>query len=291
MKINNRLYPYPVLCADKDDYKTCHFNVAVTHSHDVHSLTMDFVIDMNCSEIQQLINEGKAEYMIHLECYTTAFREAITGITPNITHKIPVRRINGIIERTALIVLSRDIKDFECADWNNIFDGNKFSLNKGSILAYQNLKPLKIDKDYEESKNVNSIFVIYKDVSNYNKPFNVDIERSSNNIYIGLGENEYKLYNIYSQKPDMQPILNSMIILPALVYIFEALRQKEINIDYTRQNWYKSLVKNYQELGSNLEEKLNDENTKSIELAQIAMELPLIKALSNISSIYESGDD
>ena len=143
----------------------------------------------------------------------------------------------------------------------------------------------------KKSKSVNSIFVVHKMSNEYDKPFKVDMERNSNNIYIGLGENEYKLYNLYNQKPDMQPILNSMIILPALVYIFEELRQKEINIDYARQNWYKSLVKNYQELGSNLEEKLNDENTKSIELAQIAMELPLIKALSNISSIYESGDD
>ena len=84
----------------------------------------------------------------------------------------------------------------------------------------------------------------------------------------------------------MQPILNAMVIFPALIYVFEELKQYgEDKIDYTGRKWYKSLVKSYQKRGENFEAKIESE--LSISLAQEAMEFPLSKAFANISALED----
>ena len=293
MKITNRLFSYPVLCSDKDDYESCIFDVNVKNENDISSIKMSFNIDMNCEEIQNLINAGDAEYMIHFECASTAFRTAIRSSLPTISFSIPINKVNGFIERVAFVICARDIKDFKCTDWNQDFGEVHFDLKKGTILAYQNLPKLDVQKNYEEFSNASSMFRICKRPIDEESPFDVLLD--SDYIQIYLNAKEYELYTRYYKKTEMQPILNSMIILPTLVYVFEELRQdktQDESFDYSRWKWYNALVKTYQKRGSDLSEVL-DSDKKSIELAQDVMEFPISKAFSNIPNIYETsiGDD
>ena len=295
MKITNRLFSYPVLCDDKDDlrYEVGEhllnlFTVRFPYSrfivdaelpvNDIYNINMNFDVFTDCFELQNLIDTGYAEYLIHLECAATAFRTAIASSVQQISCHIPINKVNGIMDRTVFIVLRRDIEDFTCADWNDDFDNIKISLPKGSILAYKNLLPLNIQKQYEEFKNTSSMFRVHKLPEDMEKP--IDINLDKDNIYIGLNAAEYDLYNRYCKMTDIQPLLNSLIILPALVYIIDEIRQEMV--DYTNRKWYKSLIKN------NLENEIYDSNKKSIELAQKIMELPIGKALGSISNLYST---
>ena len=56
--------------------------------------------------------EGKAEYVIHLECSTTAFRTTVHTISQQESCEIPVGRLNGKLEIIALIVAKEDIRQF-----------------------------------------------------------------------------------------------------------------------------------------------------------------------------------
>ena len=124
-------------------------------------------------------------------------------------------------------------------------------------MTYQNFQKLNIEKNYEEFTNASSMFIVYKKPSEEGA-MNIDLD--SDYIKIGLNKKEYAVYELNNKNSQMQPILNAMVIFPALIYVFEELKQYgEDKIDYTGRKWYKSLVKSYQKRGENFEAKIESE--------------------------------
>ena len=64
MEIRNRLFPYPVLCLDNDDYVDSSFDVKCTVKEELANLVLDFefVLSEN-EELKWLIREGLAEFV------------------------------------------------------------------------------------------------------------------------------------------------------------------------------------------------------------------------------------
>lgn len=266
MNITNRLFTYPVLSDEKDDYKESFFSVDYEQSmQGVNSLRLSFDIAMNCHELEQLIIDGKADYVI------------------------PIGRINGSFDAVAFIILKKNITGFFCTDWVDDFQDITFNLFTGSILAYQNLSSLDVTKDYEEFTNVGSIFAVYKRITEDNCPAEINLE--SNKIRIGLGTKDYDVYAVYSGKTELQSLFHSMLILPVLVYVFEELRQEGGEETYHNKEWFLALEKSYAKRGITfMEEVLNPEKT-SYQLAQEAMELPLSKAFDQIPIFFDTTEE
>ncbi|MDP3385789.1 MAG: hypothetical protein Q8S24_01040 [Eubacteriales bacterium] len=289
MNITNRLYTYPILSSEKNDYITSVFEVEIYQSMSgVSNLLLQFNIIMNNAELNQLIKEGKAEYVIHLECSTTAYRTSLHSSITQIEHNIPISRVNGKLEIVAFIISRSKISSFSSRDWVDDFEGMDFDFIKASVLGYQNLPVLDITKDYEELANASSIFLVYKRLTEEAKPMEVDLD--SSRIKIGLSSDEYGVYSRFCSKVEFQPILNAMIILPALVYVFEELKNEggiEANQD---REWFVSLDRAYKKRGTDFINEINDEDKTSIQLAQEAMELPLNSAFSKLADLYEIDD-
>ena len=248
MNITNRLFTYPVLSDEKDDFKNSIFHVDYEQfMQGVNSLKLVFDITMNCEDLEQLIINGKADYVIHLECSTTAYREVIHSVSKHIEHIIPIGRINGSFEAVAFIILKKNIKDYYCSDWVEDFSDPIPNLTVGTILAYQNLSSLEITKDYEEFTNAGSIFSVYKRVTEEDRPAEINLD--SPKIRIGLGTKDYDVYAVYSGKTELQSIFHSMLILPALVYVFEELKQEGGEETYHNKEWFLALEKAYSKRG------------------------------------------
>lgn len=290
MNITRRLYTYPVLSEEKDDYNTSVFDVDFEYKmNSVNSLHLDFAISLDNKELKNLIIEGQAEYVIHIECSNTAYRTTLNFITEQISLEIPVGRIYGKLEMIALIVLKNNVNQLVNSDWNVDYDGVAFDLTKGSILGYKNLPVLDIVKNYEEFTSASSIFMVYKRLTTEEKP--IDVSLDSSQIRIGLGTQEYDIYSRFCKKSQFQPILNSMLVFPALVYVFEELKQ-ETGIEANQgKAWFISLDKAYEKRGVNFIDEINDEQKTSVQLAQEAMELPLSKAFSAFTELFENMDD
>ena len=244
MNITNRLFTYPVLSDEKDDYKNSIFSVDYEQiMQGVNSLQLTFDIAMNCPELEKLIANGQAEYVIHLECSTTAYREVIRSVSKHIEQIVPIGRVNGSLDAVAFVILKKNVTAFSCDDWVDDYQGIAFNIFAGSILAYQNLQSLDITKDYEEFTNAGSIFSIYKRITDEDKPAEISLDSSK--IRIGLGTKDYDIYAIYSTKTELQAMFHSMLILPALVYVFEELRQEGGEETYQHKEWFMALEKAY----------------------------------------------
>ena len=290
MNITNRLFTYPVLSEEKDDYKSCEFTVHFDNFMDgVNTLKLVFDITMDCPEIEQLILEGKAEYIIHLECSTTAYREVLHSMSTHIEHELPINRITGTFDAVAFVIAKKNIAKFSCLDWDDDFDNMSFSLSQGSIIAYQNLDRLEITKDFEEFTSANSIFTVYKRLTDVDKPAEVNLESSK--IRIGLGSKDYDIYSTYANKSELQSVFHAMLVLPTLVFVFEELKQEGGYEQYHSKDWFIALEKSYLKRGITLMDEVLTSDKNSIQLAQEAMELPLSKAFGQIPLFYNTMED
>lgn len=233
-----------------------------------------------------MILNGQAEYVIHLECTTTAYREVLYSVSNYIEHEIPIGRVNGRLEAVAFIILKKRVTNFYSEDWVEDFNGVTFDLLQGSILAYKNLESLLLTKDYEEFSNANSIFTVYKRITDDDKPAEISLDSSK--IRIGLGTRDYDTYARYSVKTELQAIFNSMLILPALVYVFEELKQENGEELYRNKEWFLALEKSYAKRGISLMDEVLNSDKESYQLAQEAMELPISKALNQIPAFFDT---
>ena len=95
MKINaRRLYTYPVLAEGRDDYATCKFSAKIDYSVDAaNKLVVNVNFSTDCAEIKQLIDAGKAKYILHLECPQTCYREIFPSSTENFSCSIPLSSV------------------------------------------------------------------------------------------------------------------------------------------------------------------------------------------------------
>ncbi len=286
MKIDDRrLFNYPVLSEGRNDYKTCEFIVEIKPSFDTaNNLVLESNYLIDCAEIKSLINKGDAEYLLHIDCPATIYREIFHSSLENFSCKISRDRVKREINCVGLIVLRRDVKNFHCNDWNEDFDGMNFNLSKGSLLAYKNLPTIKINEDANIFKNVASIFSIYRRAVD-GEPCEIDL--SQDKIKIGLNARDYVSYRKYCSKPELQPILNAMIIFPALVYIFEELKADDDFELYGAKTWFLSLTAAYRRKKINFVEHVRKDENTSFKLAQEVMALPISKALENIAHIYD----
>lgn len=202
---------------------------------------------------------------------------------------VRIGRINGSFDAVAFIILKKNITGFFCTDWVDDFQDTTFNLFAGSILAYQNLSSLDVTKDYEEFTNAGSIFSVYKRITEGDCPAEINLD--STKIRIGLGTKDYDIYAMYSGKTELQSLFHSMLILPALVYVFEELRQEGGEETYHNKEWFLALEKSYAKRGITfMEEVLNPEKT-SYQLAQEAMELPLSKAFDQIPIFFDTTEE
>lgn len=289
MNIVKRLFTYPVLKDEVDAYENYTFSVSLDKcSIVVNDLEMTFLIDMECPEIEDLIQTGKAEYAIHVECSSTAYRTLVTSAVKKIDYSIPVNKINGTIELVGLVLVKTPIKGFTCVDWSEDYQGLKFDFEKGNILAYQNMNTLNIRKNVEEFKDASSIFSVCKRASKTEKP--MELELNNDTIRIEMDEKDYKVFTSFSGRTNYQQVVNSMLILPALVYVFEELRQDDGIQKYENRGWYIALANSYAERNINLEVMLQEENKTSYYLAQEAMELPITKAFSLLPLLDRQND-
>lgn len=280
MKIElRRLFTYPVLAEGRDDYKTCRFFAEAQTSTDAAgNLVFAVKLSTDCAALNRLIARGDAEFLFHVECPSTIYRQAFKHSVGEFVCTIPPTHVKDKLNCAAFVVLRRDVKKFYCADWNDDFDGQTFDLEAGNILAYDNFKPLTLVEDPNLFKDVGSIFSVYQKLGD--APLDFDLTEQK--IRIGLNEKDYALYRRYRDNPSMQPILNAMIILPVLVAVFDEL--KPTAQEHKSDAWFLSLAAAYKQRNLNFVDVL--ESTDALTLAQAVLGSPITQALNGIALAF-----
>lgn len=278
MEIRNRLFPYPVLCDETDDYNedTCDVTSRAYEGLNDIRIRVDFQIQNHA--ILDLIREGSAEYAVHIECTTTSFRKLIRSDVNEIEYSIPKSRISGDIAVLAAVIAKRRIRDYYSDDLNDDYQGTTISFDRASILAYRNMPRISVYKNYEELAGNESLFSIIKvglPDDDEIKPLTFDL--SHDRIQIMVDPKTYEAYIHYQQ---IQAIAMSLLVLPALIYMIEQLR---VDWDsFSNKMWFIKMLKFYKGQELDFRNDVIDSDRTSIEIAQEMLKSPIGTAYRNL---------
>ena len=288
MVIKNKLYPYPVLSPYSDDYKCDSFDVEVRINRDGYNLKTIFSASLTNKGLLELINSGKAKYVYHLECSRTGFRTAIQTDSPSETYSLLSRNINGKLQICPFIVAACDIKSYSSPDFHGDYSGLHFDIEEGCVLAVSKMAVVDISKEIDEPSNTSSVFniVMNKDVNCHE----MLVDMSGRKILVKLPLNDYYCFKQLQKTPQAQPILNTMTIIPSLVYVLEELKlySGQDRADFEDFLWFRVLKKTLREqFGIDMESD-DFRNQNIVELAQKLINSPVSDAFKMLATGFDT---
>lgn len=278
MEIRNRLFPYPVLCDETDDYEEDGLNVIPNTIEGINDISVMVEFHLENEAMLNLIRMGYAEYVLHLECSSTSFRKIIRSDVNEITYSIPKSRVNVEVTVLAMIVAKRKIEYFTSDKLNEDYEGETICFEKASILAYKNLPRIYVYKNYEQLAGNDSMFSIVKVGSPDDeevKPLTFDL--SGDRIKIMVDPKTYGAYIHFQQKTSLAM---SMLVLPALIYMIDEL--KEGYDSFTNCKWFVKMKQFYKAQGKDFIDDVVFSERNSVELAQEMLRSPIGKAYRDL---------
>ena len=282
MEIKNRLFPYPVLCGDTDDYNSnTEFVLEPVVIDNIHELDLKFDFTIKCNSLETLLRKGQADYVLHIECSYTSFRIALRSPVPHIEYRLPKSRVNGEINIVAMIVARTDVDNYSCSDLNEDYENERISFKKGSILAYQNLPPIYVTKKTESLANNESFFTVIKQPSldpNEVKPLTFNL--NSDKIQVLVDEKTYEAFVRYQHS---QHIAIAMLLLPALSFmVIEVGDNPDLFVKY---QWFQRLDKYYRSQGRDFVRDILQKDDNPVNIAQEMLQYPVSKAYRELYAL------
>ena len=236
---------------------------------------------MKCNAIETLLRKGKAEYVLHIECGTTAFRIALKSGVPNIKYRLKKSRVNGEINLVAMIVAKMDVSNYFSEELNDDYVGASVSFKKGAILAYQNLPPIYVTKKTEDLANNESFFTVIKQMSldpNEVKPLTFNLH--SNKIQIYVDEKTYEAFIRYQHS---QSIAMAMLVLPALAFMVTEVSENPAS--YRQYLWFQHLDKFYKSQGKDFVNDILCKDENPVNIAQEMLQNPVSNAYRELHAL------
>ena len=289
MEIRNRLFPYPVLSEETDDYVQGLFSVEVNVTQGINDISFIFSIDLDNSGIQKLINHGDAYFAIHIECSKTAYRKLLTSSQKTITFHVSSTRINGDIALVGMVIAKKDVPYYKNEALNIDYDNADIFIPRAGIIAYQNMPKIRVTKNYEELKSSESFFSIVKRAKDNNDMHPIEFELTQEKIRIVVDENVYGAYIRYSMDDNSRNLLWSLLLMPAVIYMLERLRTDGIDA-YEEMEWYQKISSSYNAQGIDFEDTIQNKNIPITDIAQEMLRLPIGKTFDSMKNM-SGGDD
>lgn len=287
MDIKYKLYPHPVLISETDDYMNSTFTFNALVKKGIREICFSFDMDLKNDGMNAMIKEGSAEFLVHIECPKTCYRVIVKSDEVTFEKKIPEKQLNGKVSICAFVVAKKDLTSFTDKDLSPDYGGASFSVDKGSILAIGGQYDLNVINDTETLTKVSSIFTICKYAADTDESMKIDIEGEK--IVIALSDKSFQDYRILTNMPGFLPVFHAMVIVPALIYVFETL-YREGTEEYESHRWYVAIKKALERYEIILDKNTLEDIT-SYELAQRLMDLPIGRALNAITMIDDSEEE
>jgi hypothetical protein len=286
MKIrNSRMFSYPVLSSMYDDYINSSFSISISAKKSIKKMLITIIPNLDSNLMKNLINQNKAELVVHFECGRTRYRKIQKMNLGENNYQFEGKNLNDNIQVVSFIVASTDINNLKSTEFNIEYGNSSFNIEKGSILAISNQVEIPVQKNIYDLSSVESIVSI---VTNHDENNNILFELSDIKIRVKLPENVFINYsNLGKNVSNYTPILHSMFVIPALVYALDYIKDQEDWIDIENYLWFKVIKKKCEEKYGAFDRNLIEEKT-SIVIAQDLIEAPISEAVNNLLEMSDN---
>lgn len=286
MKIKPRAFPYPVLSQYTDDVLPNELQVDLGVTPTKSDFELVFGISLKHDGIKALVAKGDAKLVIHVECRSNFYRKAFSCNRFEGTLAIPVSDLTGHVEVSFMIVAACGIPKYQIDGMHADYESKHFSISAGDILALLETKYFTALKDPDALKKISTIIQV-AELGPGKKTWEIDLEDSAK-IYVRMSQADMESYNILRNSIKLAKTLRSVIVIPALVEALHFMRNtssEDFEVERQRR-WFSILETKIIHLGINL----HDDKRTMYEIAQLVMEEPSSKVLSEMDNLIESGD-
>lgn len=260
MKLKSRNFPHPVLHPVTDDIVKSHFT-GIIDKYEENEGWLHFFIEFKLKNdtLNTLFQDDIVQLNVHFECNSTMqrlshqinFSDCTTTQNKdefiyNTEIILDCALLNKKVDVNYFILSNKNLEDYTNSQMHPDFQGSKFNIEKGDILALAITQTIHLEKD--ELVHTNSIFKIAKDPSKDAALFS--IATNNNQIEIILPYNiheqigQLKLYT----DNNLNTVLISMLYYPALLDVLHSIQKlesSELDI-YESLDWYRTLEKKFQ---------------------------------------------
>lgn len=287
MKLKSDLFPYPILNSEMNDYENSKFSSEI-YPEKVSPSKINIVVKfhINDSVMERFITEEKAVYAVHLEGVSSSYRKLFT--VPHLQNEIVIplnaNEVSGKLEVNTMILANELIENYHNPNFNNEYYGDNFcvpKIAKGDILAFDTMGELNIKFKNKENPNAKSMIR----VAAINSEF-MEVNIDSDVILVNLPKNAYDAYQIMSRSNQInRNMLLVTIVLPALTYVIEHIKNNDYNKDSL---WVSTLFELISKVGYDEHSILTADAMK---VAQQLLDTPVEDALFNFYKGAEHIDE
>jgi hypothetical protein len=286
MDIRCKLYPYPVLSYYTDDYENSHFDTVISPERDGFDIRISFLANLVNDELAEMIASSKVKIVYHLECAQTGYRTTIPTINSKTVHLISNKLVSGRLQICPFIVANEDIPSYVNSCFHPDYRGFKFSIEAGCVMAVGRQVNIDIDKEINDLSNTSSVFSIIKNDDETAQGMIVDLDHKK--IIIKLPEQEFFNYKSLKDEATIQPVLNSLVVIPALTYVLEEVVKRDASerYEYSSYSWYRAVKKALAaRFSCDIDsDQMSEKNM--LEIAQKLINVPLADSLKVLSDGY-----
>ncbi len=239
-------------------------------SSDKENVYIDVVTKCSSSTINQLMSEGAAKNILHIECSNTLFRRAHEFAETSKRVAIPAENLNDAVEVNVFVRATRDISGYLVDAAHSDYDAAKFEIREGDILAVGEGYIFHIESTFDSLSRIGSIMQIEESIQDGEFPMRVDF--NGDKILIVLSKADFKDYKLLKGQEGVSAALTTTIVLPVLVEALHFWKTGEAGTEEDSLRWMRALRSRISVL------ELESESDNLI-LAQKLLELPLRRAL------------
>lgn len=290
MRVKPRSYPHPVLSSFGDDIVGSQFQMPVKVTTTKTAYVLDAQAKTSDPDLRTLIEEGKAQYAVHVECPQTRYRAIFASSSETFSFEIPASEIDGQVEVCTFVLSTADLPEYLNNRFHTDYKGVSFSVRAADTLAVYDDQSFSADKTIDPLKKIPSIFVIVPAEQSGVPPMDIDL--SGNKVTVRLSKPNYDVYQELRKDPTLHSTLNSMIIVPALVAVLEAVRRATESADgladLESRRWYAVLARKLKDLNidPNTPSSFNIDSTPAI--AHRLIGHPLTDSLKTLEGYGET---
>jgi hypothetical protein len=291
MKLDDRSWPHPVLTSFRDDIADSSFEFnkqdsTIQPAHSSWRIVIKGILDDEY--IKNLIEQGIAEYVLHVECDKTYYRKIFKSNIKNLAEwdiTIPSNEVSYLIECTPLVIAKKTIEEYRHPKQNSDYDNETFCVTESEPLAYSETLILEAGEEPPPLDKLSSIIQISK--ANDGAEF-MEINCAGEKILVQLPEEIYVNYCKLRTFSQYSWILSNSVILPALHYslsYFVSLNDEQKNEFMDRASWLRSIAHNIKKTSAKEFNILEEKNLEKIfQLVQILLRNPVKKNLEDALS-------
>ncbi len=285
MDIRYKLYPYPVLAAFNDSYIDSKFEVQAVCGNEGYDVSITTEVILENDQLMEMVKVGDAIILYHLECAQSGYRKIITTDNFNSSFVIRDDLLNGELHFCPFIVANKTLHNYYNDKFHPDYEFPIPIIEKGFVLAVGKQRNWTIEKKISDLTRSASPFRILKNMDTSHNEMVVEFE-SEPRIKIKLNEEDFSLYKKMKKNPSLRGILNSAIVVPALIYVLGKMQQMtedDMESDFGKFPWYISIKSTLVNSFGIKMDNLKDEN--AFELAQKLLRTPINEAIMELANI------